>query len=117
MFGSGIVKLLHDDPRMPTWHNLTALTYHYETQCLPPWTAWYAHQLPLWSQKLSCAVMFAIELGLPFLGFGPRRARLVACVAFVGFQLLIIATGNYTFFNWLTITLCLVLLDDQALAR
>ena len=116
MFASGVVKLVHDDPAMPTWHDLTALAYHYETQCLPPWTAWYAHHLPLWWQRVSCALMFVIELALPFAIFGPRTARLVAAAGFVGFQLLIIATGNYTFFNWLTIALCLMLCDDRALA-
>lgn len=116
MFASGVVKLLHDDPAMPTWHDLTALAYHYETQCLPPWTAWYAHHLPLWWHRVSCALMFVIELAMPFLIFGPRAARLVAAVAFIGFQLLIVATGNYTFFNWLTMALALLLCDDRALA-
>ena len=116
MFASGVVKLLHDDPSLPTWHDLTALAYHYETQCLPPWTAWYAHHLPLWWHRVSCALMFVIELAVPFLIFGPRRARLIAGVVFIGFQLLIIATGNYTFFNWLTIALALMLCDDRALA-
>lgn len=116
LFASGVVKLVHDDPAMPTWHDLTALAYHFETQCLPPWTAWYAHHLPLWWQRVSCALMFVIELALPFAIFGPRIARLVAAAGFVGFQLLIIATGNYTYFNWLTITLCLMLCDDRTLA-
>ncbi len=116
MFASGVVKLVHDDPALPTWHDLTALAYHYETQCLPPWTAWYAHHLPLWWHRLSCAAMFVIELAVPFLIFGPRRARLLAGVVLIGFQLLIITTGNYTFFNWLTIALCLPLFDDRALA-
>ncbi len=115
MFASGVVKLLHDDPSLPTWHDLTALAYHYETQCLPPWTAWYAHHLPLWWHRLSCALMFVIELAVPFLIFGPRVARLAAAVVFVGFQLLIITTGNYTFFNWLTIALALMLCDDRAI--
>src|SRR5438132_13436746 len=42
MFMSGAVKLMSGDA---TWRNLTALQYHYETQPLPPWTAWYMHQL------------------------------------------------------------------------
>jgi lipase maturation factor 1 len=117
MFASGVVKLLHDDPSLPTWHQLTALTYHFETQCLPPWTAWYAHHLPLWWQRFSCAVMFVVELAVPFLIFGPRVARLTAGVIFIAFQLLIVVTGNYTFFNWLTIALCLPLFDDRALRR
>src|SRR4029453_7486589 len=31
------------------------------------------------------------------------------------FQFLIAATGNYTFFNWLTVVLCVPLLDDSVL--
>ena len=34
-----------------------------------------------------------------------------------GFQLLIAATGNYGFFNLLTLVLCLLLLDDAGLPR
>ena len=66
MFSSGVVKLASGDP---TWHNLTALTFHYETQPLPTWIGWYAHQLPVWFQKFSCGVLFGIELGAPFLIF------------------------------------------------
>jgi hypothetical protein len=114
MFSSGMVKLLSGDP---TWRDLTALKYHYETQPLPAWTSWYAHQLPGWFQKSSVAGMFVIELIVPFLIFAPRRLRLVACAALVGLQLLIILTGNYAFFNWLTIVLCLLLPDDTFLRR
>src|SRR5262249_39551486 len=59
MFESGCVKLLSGDP---TWHNLTALNFHYETQPLPTWIAWYAHQMPVWFQKTSTVVMFVLEL-------------------------------------------------------
>lgn len=114
MFSAGVVKLSSGDP---VWRNLTALTYHYETQPLPPWTAWYAHQLPDWFQVFCCAVMFGIELGVPFLFFAPRRLRLLACAATVLLQLLILLTGNYGFFNWLSIALCVLLLDDAVLRR
>ncbi len=112
MFSSGVVKLASGDP---SWRDLTALTYHYETQPLPTWIGWYAHQLPLWFQKLSATTMFTIELAVPFLIFAPRRLRLVAAGAFVAFQALIAATGNYCFFGLLTIVLCVALLDDSAL--
>jgi hypothetical protein len=114
MFSSGFVKLASGDP---SWRGLTALRFHYETQPLPTWIGWYAHQLPVWFQTFSCAVMFAIELGVPFLIFAPRRFRLAAFGPLVGLQLLIGATGNYAFFNLLTIALCLLLLDDAALPR
>jgi hypothetical protein len=112
MLGSGAVKLLSGDP---SWRSLSALGVHYETQPLPAWTSWYAHQFPAWFQTLSCALMFGVELGLPFLVLLPRRGRVLAFGPFVAFQVLIAATGNYAFFNLLTATLCLLLLDDAAL--
>ena len=114
MFSSGCVKLASGDP---TWRNLTALTFHYQTQPLPTWLGWYASQLPLWFQKFSCAAMFAVELGAPFLIFFPRQIRFFGASAIAFFQILILLTGNYTFFNWLTLALCLFLLDDFVLKK
>ena len=117
MFLSGITKLVSGDP---TWHALTALDYHFETQPLPPWTAWYAHQLPSWLHRGSTLVMFLIELGAPFLLFAPARLRalrIAGCAAIVVFQLGIAATGNYGFFNLLTIVLCVPVLDDRVIRR
>ena len=114
MFFSGFVKLASGDP---TWWSLDALAVHFETQPLPTWTAWYAHQLPGWSLKLACAAMFVVELVLPFLIVLGRRARLIAFAGLVGLQAAIAATGNYGFFNLLSAVLCLPLLDDEQLAR
>ncbi len=114
VFSSGCVKLFSGDPH---WRNLTALTFHYQTQPLPTWIGWYANQLPWWFQKFSCAGMFGIELGAPWLIFAPRRLRFCGGAAIAFLQILILLTGNYTFFNWLTLALCLLLLDDFALAR
>jgi len=114
MLLSGAVKLLSGDPN---WANLTALDYYYETQPLPTVLAWYAHQLPHDFNRTCVAVMLFIELVLPFCIFGPRIARFAACAGFVLLELLIMLTGNYNFFNVLTLLLCLTLLDDDALAR
>jgi hypothetical protein len=114
MFMSGAVKLVSADA---TWRNLTALTVHYETQPLPTWIGWYAHQLPAWFHKTSCGIMFVIELAAPFLIFFGRRARQIACAAFAVLMLLISLTGNYCFFNLLTVALCVLLLDDKFLSR
>jgi hypothetical protein len=114
MFMSGAVKLLSRDA---TWWDLTALTFHYETQPMPTWIGWYAHQLPVWFQKISVAIMFGIELAGPFLILCGRRSRQVACGAFVLLMLLISLTGNYCFFNLLTVALCVLLLDDPFLLR
>ena len=111
MFGSGTVKLLSGDP---TWRDLSALTYHYETQPLPTPAAWYIHQLPAAFHALSCAVMFAVELGASLLIFAGVRGRRGAVVAFIGLMLIIALTGNYTFFNVLAVVLCVWLIDDSA---
>ena len=108
MFASGFVKLASDE----VWRNLTALNFHYETQPLPTWFGWYAHQLPEWFHKASTIGMFAAELVVPFLIFAPRHPRTVGCIGFIVLQILIILTGNYCFFNLLTIVLCLLLIDD-----
>src|SRR5262249_44412013 len=110
----GATKLTYSDP---TWHNWTALQYHYETQPLPTWIGWYAHQMPAAFKGASVAVMFAIERGAPFLIFAPRPPPILACLLIVSLMILIGVTGNYGFFNILTLVLCVVLLDDAALSR
>lgn len=111
MFASGVVKLTS---RCPTWWGLTALTYHYETQCIPTPLAWFAHQLPVWWQKLSVVGTFVIEIAVPLLFFSPlRRLRIGSFYLQLLLQVLIILSGNYNFFNLLTVALCVSLLDDQ----
>jgi uncharacterized membrane protein YphA (DoxX/SURF4 family) len=114
MFLSGAVKLASQDP---VWSQLTALELHYWTQPLPHRLSHHAHHLPRAFQMLSVAVMFWIELVLPFFVFGPQRLRRIACAGFLGLMLLITATGNYGFFNLLTAVLCVPMLDDRTLRR
>jgi predicted DCC family thiol-disulfide oxidoreductase YuxK len=112
MLESGMVKLTSGDV---SWWSLSALRVHYETQPLPTWIGWHAHQLPASVQTACAAVMFGIELIVPVFIFSGRRLRLAAAWIFAAFQFIIILTGNYTFFNWLSILLCVPLLDDRAL--
>jgi hypothetical protein len=115
VFRSAYVKLASGDV---AWADLSALTYHYWTQPLPTALAWYANLLPDWFQKVSCALMFAVEFGAPILIWMPRAwARRVAAGSITGLMLLIALTGNYGFFNLLTIALCIPLLDDRMLHR
>ncbi|XP_045322148.1 lipase maturation factor 2 isoform X2 [Leopardus geoffroyi] len=110
MFASGVVKLTS---RCPAWWGLTALTYHYETQCLPTPASWFTHHLPVWLHKLCVVATFLIEIAVPPLFFAPvRRLRLAAFYSQVLLQVLIIITGNYNFFNLLTLVLTTALLDD-----
>ncbi len=125
MLESGAVKLTWNDwqlgldgsPVPNTWESLTALDYHYWTQPLPIWTSWYAAKLPAWFQKLSVVCMFFVELVLPWFIFGPRWLRYVAFAGISSLMLLIAATGNYNFFNLLTIVMALTLLDDSVWPR
>ena len=117
MFLSGATKLLSGDP---TWRGATALDFHFETQPLPPWTAWYAQQLP--ASVLHALTLFTlvVEVVIPWLLLLPdrfRALRLGAVGAIALLQIGIMATGNYGFFNALTLVLCVPLLDDGVLAR
>ena len=111
MFLSGATKLLSGDV---AWWDLTALDVHYQTQPLTTWIGWYAHHLPGAWQQACVLVMFVIEIIVPWCVFAPRRVRHLGCVVLILFQLAIAATGNYGFFNLLTIVLCIGLLDDRA---
>jgi hypothetical protein len=112
MFASGLAKLTSWDE---TWWGLTALNFHYETQPIPNLAAYYVHQLPGWFHSLSVAAMFGCQLLLILFVFCPRRVRLLPFWGTIFLQTLIILTGNYCFFNLLTILICILLLDDQAI--
>jgi hypothetical protein len=111
VFSSGAVKLASGDP---AWVSLTAMTFHFETQPLPTPVAWYAHHLPQWLLKALTAGVIAVELATPFLIF-VRRFRGAAFVLLAGLQALIALTGNFAWFNLLTASLALLLLDDARL--
>jgi hypothetical protein len=114
MFSSGYMKLAWGSSE---WRNLTAMKYHYETQPLPTKLAYYAHQQPLWLSKASVLGVYFFELLIPLFIFGPERVQTVASVMLIIFQLLILATGNYAFFNTLSITMCIPLIPDRFLAK
>ena len=111
---SGLVKLLSGDE---TWRRLTALRFHYWTQPLPNPISFFAAHLPNAAQTFSAALMFVVELLVPWMIFVNARTRLWAAAILIGFQLSILLTGNYGFFNLLAIALCFVLLDDEQWSR
>ena len=108
-FSSAAVKLLSGDP---TWRAGTALQFHFQTQPLPPWTAWFVHHLPGPFLKAATPITIAMEAIPPFLLFLPRRIRFVGAGLIAALQISILLTGNYGFFNWLTLALCVLCLDD-----
>jgi|SRR5579862_614395 len=111
MFGAGLIKLRGD----PCWRDLTCMVYHYETQPLPNPLSWYLHQLPPWFHTLEVLFNHFVELIVPWTLFAPRRVRHIGGLFLVAFQLTLIVSGNLSFLNWLTLTLCISCFDDGAL--
>ena len=113
MIGAGLIKLRGD----PCWRDLTCLYYHYETQPIPSPISWYLHFAPHWFHKFGTAWNHFIELIVPWFSFGPRRARHVAGILLVSFQVILIISGNLSFLNYVTIIPFLACFDDTFLRR
>jgi Lipase maturation factor len=81
---------------------------------LPTPLGWLLHHAPQWFLRQSLYFMFYAELIAPCLGFftGPLRV-----VSFISLSLLMVgiaATGNWGFFNYGYVLLCVCLLDVNA---
>ena len=122
MIMSGVVKLTSGDDSWgwanSSWHwsLATALDYHYWSQPLPTIFAWYADKSPDWFKHFSVAFCLVVEIIVPVFIWAPRRLRLIACGLLISLQVIIGVTGNYNFFNLLTIALSLLLIDDPVAA-
>jgi len=114
MLMSGVVKLTSGDD---CWWNLTALDYHYWSQPLPTVFGWWADKSPEWFKHFSVAFCLVVEIIVPFFIWAPRRPRVMAAGLLIFLQLVIALTGNYCFFNLLTIASCLLLIDDSVFGR
>jgi predicted DCC family thiol-disulfide oxidoreductase YuxK len=112
MLMSGVVKLTSGDD---CWWDLTALNYHYWSQPLPTVFGWWADKSPEWFKHFSVAFCLVVEIIVPFFIWAPRRLRLTAAALMIFLQVVIAITGNYCFFNLLTIALCLLLIDDSVI--
>lgn len=113
MIESGVVKFTYfDADESNAWIDCTALDYHYWTQPLPHTLSPWVHSLPSWLDWISLNAMYFIEIVLPFFFFLPKNWRRFALFGQVILQLAILFSGNYGFFNLLTLSLCIPLLDD-----
>eukprot|EP00927_Polykrikos_kofoidii_P006841 TRINITY_DN12776_c0_g1_i1.p1 TRINITY_DN12776_c0_g1~~TRINITY_DN12776_c0_g1_i1.p1 ORF type:complete len:912 (+),score=84.73 TRINITY_DN12776_c0_g1_i1:228-2963(+) len=109
MYMNGVVKVR---AQCPTWMHLTALEYHFASSPIPTAGAWFIHQFPPFILRLATALMFLIELIGPLLLLLPVKSmRRVGVVAQAVLQLGIMSTGNYNWFNFQTIVLCLPVWD------
>ena len=114
MLSSGLCKITANDP---TWTNLTALYYHFATQPLPNPLAYVFNQLPHIVLKCGVIFVFIVELILPIFIFTNSKLRSFTAFGFIALQVIIALTGNYAFFNLLTISLCLPLMNDSVLQK
>jgi hypothetical protein len=113
MLGAALIKLRND----PCWRDLTCLDFHFETQPNPSPLSWTFHHAPHGVHAAGVLFNHVVELVVPFFAFGFRRVRHVAGVLLVFFQLTLIASGNLSFLNWLTVVPALACFDDTAFAR
>ena len=113
-FESGMVKLASGDPQ---WRNFTAMDEYYQNGPLPTWIGWYVQHLPHWFHGATVYGTLALELGLVWMLFLPRRWRILCFFIVTPWQIGIILTANYTFLNYLVLALGFLLLDDEFLRR
>lgn len=114
MFQSGLVKILSNDS---SWLELSAINYHLFTQPLPNSLSYMAYHQPFFVQEFMVVVLFFVELIVPFSLILHRTTRLWGAGILMLFQTLIALTGNFGFFNLLTIALCFLLIDDKFFRR
>jgi hypothetical protein len=110
-FANGVVKLTAGCPQ---WRSLNALAFHFWSQPLPLPLAWFGSQLPASVLQLLTYLTLWIEIPVPLLMLTTLKPclRFVAVSTFCA-QIGIMSAGNYNFFNFLTLALTLVLLDDD----
>ena len=113
-FESGMVKLASGDPQ---WRNFTAMDEYYQNGPLPTWIGWYAEHLPHGFHAATVGGTLALELGLAFMMFFPRRVRLILFFIVTPWEIGVILTANYAFLNYLVLSLGFLLLDDKFLLR
>lgn len=111
-FGAGMIKIRGGRE----WRDLTALTFHHETQPMPGPLSRQAHLLPRWFHKGEVLgnhfaqlvvpwFLFAPLLGLWVPGPVPASIGAVAAGIVIATQLWLIVTGNFAWLNWATVVL------------
>jgi lipase maturation factor 1 len=111
-FESGLAKMLSHEVQ---WRNFTAMDEYYQNGPLPTWIGWYAQHLPHGFHAATVAITLGVELALVWLVFAPRRVRFACFLMVTPFEAGIILTANYTFLNYLVLSLGVLLLDDRVL--
>jgi hypothetical protein len=97
-----MVKILSPNP---AWINLEALTVHFSTQPLATPLSYLFHNLPQLLLQSATAMTLIIQIILPIgLFINEKISRICALILIIQ-QIIILLSGNYTYFNLLTIGL------------
>jgi hypothetical protein len=107
-FGAGLIKMRGDR----CWRELTCLDFHHETQPMPGPFSWYFHRLPRPLHRVEVLANHGTQLVVPFALFAPQPVSGVAAAVMIVTQLWLVASGNFSWLNWLAIVLGLSVLPD-----
>jgi hypothetical protein len=113
-FESGIAKLASGDPQ---WRHFTAMDEYYQNGPLPTWIGWYMQHLPHWFHASATVATLIMELLFCWMFLLPRRWRILCFFIVTPWEIVVIATANYAFLNYLVLSLGILLLDDEFLIR
>lgn len=100
-FGAGLIKIRGDK----CWRDLTCLNYHHETQPMPNPFSWYFHNLPQQIHKLEVVGNHFFQLVVPWGLFFPQPIAAISAGLIIFSQLWLVASGNFSWLNWIVIIL------------
>lgn len=111
-FGAGMIKIRGGRE----WRDLTAMTFHHETQPMPGPLSRQAHLLPRWFHRAEVVANHFAQLVVPFFLFAPllslwvdgpapQIVGAVAAVIVIATQVWLVVTGNFAWLNWATIVI------------
>ncbi len=114
MFGAGMIKLRGDS----CWKDLSCMYYFYETQPVPNPLSLYFHRLPKIIHRGSVLVTYFAEIVAPLGLLIPIGAVSAICgLIVIGFQGMIVISGNLAWLNYISIILVIPCFNDQFLSK
>src|SRR3989441_516464 len=112
-FGAGMIKMRGDR----CWRDLTCLYYHHETQPMPNPLSWYFHHLPKRLHRMEVLANHFAQLVVPWFLFFPQPIASVAGLIVFVTQSWLVLSGNFSWLNFITMTLAIASFDNAALGR
>ncbi|WP_166982468.1 lipase maturation factor family protein [Paramicrobacterium fandaimingii] len=109
--GAGLIKMRGDS----SWRDLTAMTYHHETQPMPGPLSRRAHLLPRAVHRAETLGNHLVQLGMPLLLFAPQPIAGCAATLIIVTQLWLVVSGNFAWLNWMTIIVAFSGVSDSFL--